>query len=361
MRVTASKVGLLAYCAWWARPEAKWDTTTSKHADRGTRFHKAMDRYLSAPSDQVAKPEDLEEDIREEYKQATAWLRSTILRDSDCTSDIDTEVAFAWDPATDQAHVLDVIDRQYRPSSRLCGTADLVVRNAYGVDVYDYKTGSGADAGPQLRALGLMAARAYGVSTVRVAALEVSKSGVVEVCAETLDEFELAGVAGDLAEQIAAVDTAEPKPGPHCGELYCPARLTCPLGNTAMAEVVDVVPADSLVRRREYRITDPITTPEHAAWALDVCRLVGAKLDAIKDSIKAMVPPEGLTLEDGSVLRETKATITAFDKRKALALCKQLGATPEQIAALNYTFEKSNGLRVSGGSAKPRTKRTRAS
>ena len=84
--------------------------------------------------------------------------------------------------------MLDVIDRQYRPSSRLCGTADLVVRNAYGVDVYDYKTGSGADAGRSPRSR-LMAARAYGVSTVRVAALEVSKSGVVEVCAETLDEF----------------------------------------------------------------------------------------------------------------------------------------------------------------------------
>lgn len=356
MRVTASKVGLLAYCAWWARPEAKWDTTTSKHADRGTRFHAAIARYV----DGNFAIEKVEDDIRDEYAHAVEWVAKQ------CSVEVSwgVERAFAWDPSTDTAEALDIIDRQYRPTSRLCGTADVVLIRGDTLEVYDWKTGSGADAGPQLRALGLMAARAYGVSngvsTVRVAALEVSKSGVVEVCAETLDEFELAGVAGDLAEQIAAVDTAEPKPGSHCGELYCPARLTCPLGNAAMAEVVDVVPADSLVRRREYRITDPITTPEHAAWALDVCRLVGAKLDAIKDSIKAMVPPEGLALEDGSVLRETKATITAFDKHKALALCKQLGATPEQIAALNYTFEKSNGLRVSGGPAKPRTKRTRA-
>ena len=76
-------------------------------------------------------------------------------------------------PATDQAHVLDVIDRQYRPSSRLCGrlTWSCVTPTA---DVYDYKTGSGADAGPQLRARAHGRA-AYGVSTVRVAALEVSK------------------------------------------------------------------------------------------------------------------------------------------------------------------------------------------
>ncbi len=355
MRVTASKVGLLSYCQWWARSEAKWDTRTSSAADRGTRFHAAIAKAVRTGERDTS---ELAEDIRQEYEHAFAWLDALPRGPR-----IDEEVAFAWDPDSDTAEVLGVIDRQYKPTSRLCGTADLVVNDAGAgeVWVFDWKTGSGEGAGPQLRVLGLMAARAYGVDTVRVAALEVSKSGVNEVAWETLDAFALAGIAGDLAEQLASIKDAEPKPGSHCGELYCPARLTCPLGNTAMAEVVDVVPADSLVRRREYRITDPITTPEHAAWALDVCRLVGAKLDAIKDSIKAMVPPEGLTLEDGSVLRETKATITAFDKHKALALCKQLGATPEQIAALNYTFEKSNGLRVSGGSAKPRTKRTRAS
>lgn len=368
MRVTASKVGLLSYCQWWAREEATWDTRTSAAADRGTRFHVAIARYVATSEHGKASGvDDLDDDIRDEYKHAVRWVEENVFgpsvdrpRARDCTRDIDEEQAFAWDPVSDTAVFLDVIDRQYRPTSRLCGTADLVVLDAYGLRVYDWKTGSGANAGPQLRTLGLMAARAYGVDTVRVAALEVSKSGVNEVCVETLDSFDLAGIASDLAEQIASIDTAEPKPGSHCGELYCAARLSCPLGNAAMAEVVDIIPAESLVRRRDYRITDPITTPEHAAWALDVCRLVGAKLDAIKDSIKAMVPPEGWRLDDGSILRETKAEITAFDKHKALALCKQLGATEAQLAALTYTFDKSNGLRISGGDAKPRTRRGKA-
>ena len=351
MRVTASKVGLLSYCQWWAREEAKWDTRTSAAADRGTRFHAAIAKFI-ATSEYGKAPsyDEVGDDIRAEYEHAAGWVEENVFGPSDCTRDIDEEQAFAWDPASDTAECLDIIDRQYRPSSRLCGTADLVVRDAYGLRVYDWKTGSGEGAGPQLRVLGLMAARAYGVSSVTVSALEVSKSGVTEVAKETLDEFELAGVAGDLAEQLAAVASAEPQPGSHCGELYCPARLSCPLGQSAHAELV---PVEQLTRK----ITDPITTPEQAAWALDVCRLVGARLDAIKDEIRAKVPEGGWALEDGRVLRETHADIKAFDKHKAIALCKQLGATEAQLEALWYTFSKSNGLRVSGSSAKPRKRK----
>ena len=154
MRVTASKVGLLAYCAWWARPEAKWGRRRANHGPWDA-VHKAMDRYLSAPSDQVAK-EDLEEDIREEYWGRPRRGSLDDSRDSGLRP-TSTRRLRSRGPPRPTRRTLDVIDRQYRPSSRLCGTADLVVRNAHGVDVYDYKTGSGADAGPQLRALGLMA------------------------------------------------------------------------------------------------------------------------------------------------------------------------------------------------------------
>jgi hypothetical protein len=193
-----------------------------------------------------------------------------------------------------------------------------------------------------------------------VAALEVRKSGVTEVAREELDAVALAGVAGELAEQIAAIPTAEPAPGSHCGELYCPARLSCPLGTAATAEVVQVIPADALVRRGDYRITDPIRTADQAIWTVDVLRLMSSWIDAKKDEIKKLVPIDGWATEDGRTLKETRASVEAFDKHKAIALCKQLGATEEQVGSLFYTFEKSNGLRVSGGGAKPRTKRSRA-
>lgn len=358
MRVTASKVGLLAHCQWWARPEAKWEYTTSAAADRGTRFHDAIARYTES-----REREEVAEDIREEYEHACAWVDS--LGVAPDPSRLRVETAFAWDAAHDAAEIIGG-DRDYsRANGRLCGTADLtLVTTAYGkpiaVTVWDWKTGDGSGAGPQLRALGLMAARAYGVEQATVAALEVRKSGVTEVAREDLDAFALAGVAGELAEQLAAIEDAEPQPGSHCGELYCPARLHCPLGTTAIAQVVDVIPAEAIVRRPEWRITDPITTAEQAILTVDVLRLMGAWIDAKKDEIKALVPPDGWATEDGRVLRETKATVQAFDKHKVIALCKQLGATDEQIASLYYTFEKSNGLRVSGGSTRPRTRKKAA-
>ena len=351
MRVTASKVGLLSFCGWWARPEAEWTYTTSSAADRGTRFHKRIAGYAL-----TGVRETVEDDIAQEYAHACQWVDELPV----ARADLGVEVAFAWDPATDEAKVVGT-DRDYsQAQGRLCGTADLVLLVGSTVHVWDWKTGDGTGAGPQLRALGLMAARAFGVESATVAALEVRASGVTEVAREELDAFALAGVAGELAEQLAAIEAAEPQPGSHCGELYCPARLSCPLGQTAIAETALVIPADALVRRPEWRITDPIKTAEQAIWTIDVLRLMGAWLDARKDEIKALVPVEGWKADDGRVLRETTSTIEAFDKTKALALLKQLGATEEQLGGCWYSFTRSNGLRVNGGGTKPRTKRSRA-
>jgi len=361
MRATASKVGLLSFCQWWARPEAQWSYTTSAAAERGTRFHSAIAKYLAGAE---AAPEA---DIAEEYERAKEWIDSLGVS----KARLGREIAFAWDPETDTSESLghDTARDYSKGAGRLCGTADLVMlvmgdlektTKPVAAMVWDWKTGSGEGAGPQLRALGLMVARAYDVEQVTVAALEVRASGVTEVAREDLDSFALASIAGELAEQLAAVRNATPLPGSHCGELYCPARLACPAGTEATAQVVDLIPAEQLVRRTEWRITDPVKTAEQAIWTVDVLRLMGAWIDAKKDEIKGKVPADGWVADDGRVLREGECEKSAFDKHKALALCKQLGATPEQIASLNYTFKASTGLRVSGGNTKPRARRGKA-
>ena len=355
MRASASKVGLLSYCQAFAQPKMKWDTRSSDAADRGTRFHKAIALYIAC---EPGVPLKVEDDIAAEFEQAKRWVDDL----SAPKGSLKVELALAWDPTTDAADVLDVVDRAYAPSSRLCGTADLVMLFMHdgkpmSAIVWDWKTGDASQSGPQLRILGLMVARAFGVESVTVAALEVRASGVTETCREDLDSFALSCIAGETAELVDAIPTAEPVPGSHCGELYCPARLSCPVGNEATAQII---PAEALAAPRRFSLADPITTAEHAAWAVDVCRLVSAKLDAIKDDIKAKCPKDGWKLDDGRVLREGHCEKNGFDKFKALALCKQLGATEEQIASLNYTFEASTGLRVSGGAAKPRAKRSKA-
>lgn len=349
MSLSASKVGLLAHCRYWARPDAPQDPyTTSDAADRGTRFHAAIAAF--ALTGQLV---EWDEDITAEMTQAIPWLQEQSRLWSGGPMLI--EQAFGWDPRLDMACQYEVVtDRAYPADGLLHGTADVVFRTGREAFVADWKTGDGSSAGPQMRALALMVARTFGCTTVHVAALEVTAAGVREVCCEELGEFELAAIAGDLAEQMAAIADAEPRPGPHCSELYCPARLACPAATAATAELVDVIPAESLVRRAPYRLTDPIETPEHAAWALDVLRLVSAQVDAIKDGIKARVPAEGWRLEDGRVLRETRSVTSYVDRDRAISLARQLGATDQQLDDCVRSYERSNGLRVVGGDSKPR-------
>ena len=345
-RVTASKVGLLAHCQWYARDEAEWVDTAGPAAERGTRFHRAIALYINGVP---GLPLSVEDDIAAEFAHAKAWV--DLAREASGHGPMLAEVALAWDPATDTAEVLHVTDRDYgKHPGKLCGTADLVRYDAATATAYvdDWKTGDGSSAGPQLRTLAVMVSRAYRVERVVIAALEVTAAGVREVCQETLDGFELDAIAGELQEQLAAVASAEPTPGPHCTELYCPARGTCPSGR----EVVEqIIPTASLVKHR-WELA--IGSPEHAVWLLDHARLVEQAAKAVRDAVRAYVPPEGLTLADGSVLREGSREMPRFDKSKAIALLKTLGATDQQIGELTYFYQESSGLRVTKAGAKPK-------
>lgn len=352
MRVTASKVGLLEHCQYFARPEAVWSDTTSAAADRGTRFHRAIALYINGVP---GLPLSVEDDIAEEFRHAKRWVDD--LRAAYPNAELHAEQAFAWDPETDEAEVIPAAERDYQAGhGRLCGTADLVVVFPDGmanVLVYDWKTGSGEGAGPQLRALSLMAARAWKVETATGAALEVTGAGVKEVCHEHHDAFALSGIAGGLADVIQFIPGAEPIPGAHCGELYCPARATCPEVNKAH---VALVPEAALVRK----FSTEVESPEHAVWMMDRIRLVESACKAIKDAIKAKVPEGGWQLDDGSKLIESTRDMPRFDKNKALVLLKQLGATDAQLAALTYVWKESAGLKIVGGPAAAKPKRTRS-
>lgn len=349
MRVTASKVGLLSSCQWFARPEAEWDTSTSAAADRGTRFHAAIAHYVEHGK-WVPADDGSDEDIVPLFLSARAWV-DHFGRDA-----LRAEVAFAWDPAADTAWRLKTEGRDYaaeQARGHICGTADIVaISRATRVGyIADWKTGDGSGAGPQLRALALMLARAENLDSVTVEALEVSDTGVRHVCTETLDAFALAAVAGELAEAAASIATAEPQPGPHCGDQWCPARATCP---AVRERIADIIPAAELVR---HRWGLAIEGPDHAAWLYAQAKAVEAAAKLVKDAVKAYVPEGGITLADGSVLAEGTRNVERFDKARAFALLRELGATEEQIETCSRTVQESSGLRLSGGAAKPRKRR----
>ena len=348
MRVTASKVALLSHCARWARDDIEWRYTSSPAATRGSKFHAAIAAFV-----ETGELLSYDDDIASEMVSAVAWLHSLKVP----RKQLEAEVAMGWSPATDQAKRYDVTDRGYPKDGLLHGTADLLVwREDGSLLLVDHKTGDGSGAGPQLRLLGLMAARIYNLDEVEVMALEVKSSGVTEVCRETLDAFALSALAGELAELIERIPSAEPTPSAACKELYCPAILACEAGSDGMAQII---PVEALTAPRRYSLADPIRTAEHAAWALDVLRLVSAKVDAIKDEIKSRVPANGWMLDDGRVLKETHSTVTYVDKDRAFALAKKLGASPQQLDDCTRSFPRSNGVRLSGGTTKHRTRKTK--
>lgn len=351
LKPTASKTALLSACQYWARPDVECVETTSEAAERGTRFHEAIARYVNYDFYMI---EHVDEDIAPEYHAAVAWLYGRSM--------LDAEVAYGWDPKTDTAKVLGGNRNYAKGNGLFCGTADLVGYDERSkcLRVYDWKTGDGSHAGPQLRSLALLAARAFQaegreVESVYVSALEVRADGVTERCAEELDAFALSVHAGELAEVLERVPNAEPNPGSHCKDLYCPARAACPVSREGVAQAIALIPEGGLVRAKDWRITDPIETPEQAALALDVLRLAEEVIELKKKEIKALVPAEGWVCEDGRVLKETKSSVQAFDKNKAIDLLKTFGATDEQInRTCFYTYERSNGLRISGGTTPKR-------
>lgn len=335
-RATASKAGLLAECGWWARPEAEWATSTSAAAERGTAFHEAIADYVDTGVLLEAYPEE----IAALMPAAAAWV------DSFGRTALQAEVAFAWHPVDDDAVRRLSRHRDYRADQArgyLCGTVDLVaISRATNVGyVADWKTGDASTAGPQLRALALMLARAEGLECVTVEALEVTAEGVTTRCTETLDAFALDAVAGEIAEALAAVSTAEPNPGRHCAEMYCPARATCP---AVVERIDDIIPAAALVRGHRWGLT--IASPDHAAWLYEQAKAVEAAAKDVREAVRAYLPEGGLVLSDGSTMREGTRTMTRRDHVRMEALARSLGATDEQVVACDRAVVESSGVRV---------------
>jgi hypothetical protein len=347
---SASKTALFFACQHWTRDDVERHDVAREDADRGTRFHAAIAALVNG------QPHDVEDDVRAEYDAAVTWLRDK--------PQFRAEVAYEWEPDTGLARELpDAAGRAYpnKPGHGY-GTADLVhVSEADGVRrgiVADWKTGDGRGASAQLRTLATVAAYAHELDEVTVYALEVSPHGVTEVCRETLTVRDCVEHEEQWAAALAARDNAQPNPGAHCTERFCPARASCPATREGLEQIEQIIGVESLVSK--HRLSVAVESPDHAAWMLERIRLVESACDQIKATIKAAVPPDGWELSDGRTLRETYREVTQFQREDALALLRSLGATETQVAATYKKVVHSGGLRVSGGQAKTRKKRVAA-
>ncbi len=177
------------------------------------------------------------------------------------------ERAYAFNVSTGEGRAMRRADhRDYsdqRPGE-LVGTADLITLDDESgrLVVSDWKTGKGDIAERprdhlQMLFLGLAAARAHGVNSVRIRYLLVSEEGITPVH-DDLDEFALSAIAVRLRKLVATLGQTVPKPGPHCYSKYCPIVATCPATKAAL---VAIDTASAL----EHPLSVDITSPEHAA------------------------------------------------------------------------------------------------
>lgn len=272
------------------------------------------------------------------------------------------EVALAWNPAQDTARQLGVdIGRKYiehglDPRVEIPGTCDVISVEGDAVRVYEWGTGWNVDHKlEQLRLQCVAAARAYGKERAIGHLVQFRDDGAKPWEPIELDAFDLSAIAGEFADLRSRTPGASPMVSDACVDLFCDVRTECPVTHEAQAALV---PAGAIARKFSKVIEDP----EHARWMLERIRLVKAACEDIKDAINAYVPEGGIALEDGKYIYEGAREMERFDSSKALALCKQLGATEAQIASLTRTVVEGAGLKVGSkkaadGAAAKRAKR----
>ena len=333
--ISASKIGLLRECAYWARADVEQDARTeSDEAARGTTVHEAVDHFVKT---WLRLP--LEGDEGAMFGHALAWL--------DNHPCLESEVAYAWDPATDRGADLDdsqiVGHRAYADpvhweqmrfaldlSERAIPmTLDLLEFTETGAVVYDWCTGRTHKLA-QLQMNALAVARTNGLESVRIVTLRLTPEGCTEEDMGMLDSIDFDLLASEFRLLLESVPTSLPKPGSHCTELYCPAKGSCPVTRTALAEIV---PAAALTR---FRFTDKIESMEHASQLLPMMKLADAYTDNVRKALQAYAVAHGdIPTTDGKAWGKGTRKDRRFNKDLAIALLKQLGATDAQIAALN--------------------------
>lgn len=334
MRATASKIGALASCQWWAREGVPWVDTPGAAAALGTRVHAAIEADLTGVewTDEEAEP----------YVRSYVAWRDRVQGERLLA----TEQPIALDLATGRVRGIEKGEhRSYagRIPTELVGTADMVWLGADGVRVVDdVKTGrpENVDAiasNAQMLTLGLLWARWLGVDTIRVRLVFVSPFQTYTDEA-TLDAFDLDAWEGRLQEYARTIPSSEPQPGQHCR--YCPAAGACPVAVGAIA-LVEAEPVR--VRLPVVARSEDISSPAHARDQYETLRAVKAATDQAWEALRRWVDENGpVELEDGRTYgaRSTTRESVLLETPEALEVLRlRLGRAWE--AAVDVSTSKT--------------------
>lgn len=317
---SASKTGLLLGCQYSFRADVDVpESNVGEAAHRGTRIHDGIENDTDLPH---AGEQGC-------INAARAWLET-----HQAETPAAKEVAYAWDG--ESSTVIGTGREAYANAPEgtlMTGTADIIVTAFDGVTVADWKSSeqSASKAHEQLMTLAVMAGADHKV------AIELREDGTyVEHGRTELMPWDLEVHAEKLRTAIAAIPNAQPTPGDHCGEHYCPLRGTCPAYQETVEHVAELVPAGALVRRK---LTEPLVTTEDVAVTLPLLDMVEDWLKATREKAKAICLENGgeLRLDEKTVWRKIESSRQSVRGQDALELAKKLGASQDELAALTYT------------------------
>lgn len=317
-QLTGSKCALAFKCSFWMRDDVPVvDSFPGQAALEGTVLHSLIEANIRGvdgvdPMQHLLGDVESYQRVEKKYRQWIAWAQK------ERRVGWRPEVALAYDVQSDSARELDAQHhRDYSDAKpgEVCMQLDLVYMGEDAEGPYacidDWKSGAdSAYAAAQLGVGALAWCRLVGVDRARVRAVYIGEDAV-EPKEAWLDVMNLDLVRAELVRVFRSPDT-EPRPGPHCSTLYCPARTACPATIDDAAAIARVPVADM-----RTLIATSINTPEQAAHAHVRLRVIEDAVDAIKAQIREIVRAQGeVPLGNGKALKLVKVVTENFSKAR---------------------------------------------
>jgi len=328
MRPTASKLSLAQECLWpWSGPVV-WDAGTRGAAARlGSAFHAAVAALINGwplDLDHIGEWLGLDDEQRETLaRMVQGWQRNVAV-----DKRWKAEIPFLYDAVNDVAEELPPsAERNYPEGNLWAGTADVVWDDGDLLVIRDWKTGQREyvhlpGQNPQLRQLALAGCRARGKERARVELAWVDSDGNVDVEQDELGPFEIAAVAGEIAELEDRLSRGpvEPCTGDHCRR--CPAVVSCAETRTAIVAVAPTPPPEPF---RVVGTVTEITSPEHATWMLHRVRAVAAAVEVADRVLRQYADGNtGIATGTGAVWKRRELAVERIDLNPdGLALLKR--------------------------------------
>jgi hypothetical protein len=338
-RLSASKVALASRCLHWARtdvPEATDSDTRSRRIGSG--FHEFAEKHPDVDMSAVAARWNLRaselDAVDELYAAWCGWWPEYLGARA-----VEREVGFAWNTATNTARRLQ--KREHRDYSdcawsEIPMTVDALILGDSEVEVLDLKTSYediSAEEHAQLEANALAVASVLGIDEVVVTIANVSADGVRTNSAR-VGGFDFDAIAGRLARMVDGVPTAQPRPGPHCAEMWCPALGTCSATR---------VTAESLVRARpdlSALLARGIQSHEEAYAIKAALKPAQAFLKELEQMAVAWAEENGgIKTPDGGVLKRVPVTKRTADAGNRALRSKLVQMFGEEAASAIKTKE----------------------